>query len=195
MLFCGAYLSRLDLSNQVFKLFKVLSETSPFQYRQGGTKYRCWECLCHCGARFVAQQRNLRSGTTQSCGCLQKETVSKIFRKHGHSVARSSEYVAWECLRQRCLYPNYRQFKDYGGRGIKVCERWDDFQNFLADMGPKPGPEYSVERINNDGDYAPDNCKWATRKEQQGNRRSSARTRQAVVIADGKINPGDIKRL
>lgn len=92
-------------------------------------------------------------------------------RNHGHRKARTGEYNSWLMMRARCNTPSATGYEQYGGRGISVCERWDSFQAFLEDMGPKPGPSYTLDRRDPDGNYTPDNCRWATEKEQHDNRR------------------------
>jgi hypothetical protein len=93
-------------------------------------------------------------------------------RKHGEAIARTSEYKTWDSMRHRC---RHKARADYGGRGIMVCKRWDSFENFLADMGRRPSKQHSLDRINNDGNYEPDNCRWATKKQQAENRRKFGR--------------------
>lgn len=109
--------------------------------------------------------------------------------KHGHASngRETPEYKAWKNMRRRCENPNHPRYKDWGGRGIKVCERWHDFRNFYADMGPKPGPEFSLDRKNNNGNYEPENCRWATRSQQQRNARpkSTGPHRQRWFLALG----------
>lgn len=103
-------------------------------------------------------------------------------KKHG--LTDSIEHRAWARIRRRCHSPQYHNYAYYGGRGIEVCERWNVFANFLADMGPRPGPEYSIERVDNDGDYEPCNCKWATRAEQARNKTNTYTAEEDRAIRD-----------
>lgn len=129
----------------------------------------CWLCRCSCGQEKIVVGRNLKSGNTQSCGCLQKE--NRI--KHGHSNSNrgkaSTTYESWHQMIQRCTNPNRSKYKYYGGRGITVCGRWKRFSNFLVDMGEKPTKNHSIDRKNNDGNYCKSNCRWATTKQQARN--------------------------
>lgn len=128
-------------------------------------------CLCDCGNMITVRANELRRGHTKSCGCLRVD-FGKARRTHG--LSRTSEYGAWYNMIRRCTDPNIKQWKDYGGRGLTVCQRWlKSFSNFIKDMGSKPSPELTLERFFNYEGYKPSNCVWATRKEQIRNRRNS----------------------
>lgn len=132
---------------------------------------RKWKCQCSCGTERVVLEHSLRNGSSVSCGCFNKEMSSIKGKKHG--LTESSEYVIWQSMRQRVKNPNNRRHASYSGRGIDICARWEDFETFLKDMGPRPSTLHSIDRIDNDKGYSPDNCRWATPKQQMANRRNS----------------------
>lgn len=143
-----------------------------------------WECLCTCGMTFLALGSSLRGGHARSCGCLTLEGKrNNKFRTHG--MSHTPEFNCWRALQSRCYNPHNNRYYRYGARGIKVCARWrgkDGFANFFIDMGRKPTPKHSIDRFpNNDGDYEPGNCRWATNVQQWDNRRKKGGECQSSI--------------
>lgn len=155
-----------DLAGRTFRRLFVIRRASVAS-KAKGTKLR-WLCRCSCGNLKIVGHYTLLSGDAPSCGC--------IHRRHGGS--KTAEHRIWQGIIYRCNNPSCRAFRHYGGRGIGVCDRWQGesgFVNFLADMGPRPSARHSLDRIDNDGAYEPDNCRWATKTEQMRNMRSNHR--------------------
>lgn len=144
-----------------------------------------WHCLCDCGNETIVPGASLRKGHTESCGCKGREGRKSATARakmsesrrgnqnrlaHGHARPPTPTYLSWTAMKGRCRNPANPAWRNYGGRGIGVCDRWLDFANFLADMGVRPDG-HSLERADNDGNYEPGNCRWATASEQRANQR------------------------
>jgi len=152
--------------------------------RRGPNKGRrtTWACLCDCGNEHNVDLDSLRQGLTKSCGCLHSEAARKMITRNrppegarfSHGMSDSPEYSSWCAMKKRCLNPNSIRYERWGGRGIKICPQWlSSFETFYADMGDRPSPAHSLDRRDNDGNYEPRNCRWATHKEQRNNRSST----------------------
>lgn len=149
-----------------------------------------WACKCDCGNRATIRGRSLRSGQAQSCGCYKLERISET--KTSHGMSKSSEYGIWSSMHTRCSNQNCDAYKDYGGRGIVVCRRWNAFENFFADMGARPSLAHTLERLDTNGNYKPSNCVWATHERQCNNRRSNKTGPGGVSMADAIRGHGSV---
>ena len=170
-------MSRLiDLTGERFGLLVVLQRSSARQNR-----HVLWDCACDCGRSAICASVNLKTGHTKSCGCLRGKSQT-----HGHArrEGKTATYRVWCAMHNRCNDPASIRFQEYGGRGIVVCQEWNEFQSFLGDMGERPSPRHSIDRINNDGNYEPANCRWATSVEQANNKRTTT-----MLTVNGKTMP------
>lgn len=153
----------IDLTGMKFGRLTVLKRAKNRETRAW------WFCECECGNVIEVSGKSLRKERTRSCGCYQKESTSKRFRKHGYSD--KPIYNIWLSMKQRCRNKSDASYPFYGGRGIDFCDRWEKFENFLADMGDRPSPKHSLERVDNDKGYCKENCIWATFTTQARNKR------------------------
>ncbi len=160
-----------------FNRWTVIRELAPLRV-PGGT-IRQFECRCDCGSIGVQPPFNLRNGLSKSCGCWRSENSRIIATTHGD--CGSPEHTVWRKMLERCFNPKDKSFPDYGGRGIVVCDEWrHDYAAFLAHVGRRPGPLYSIDRIDNARGYEPGNVKWSVRKDQNRNKRNTI-----MVTVDG----------
>jgi hypothetical protein len=158
----------IDLSGKQFGLWRVLRRSD-----SDISGKPAWVCVCSCGAEREVYGGNLRLGKSISCGCdRDKKTVGRNRNRAKHGGRGTTEYRIWMGAKTRCFNAQSPNYKHYGGRGITMCEAWvSDFTRFLLDVGPRPGVAYTLDRVNNNGDYEPNNVRWATKKEQANNMR------------------------
>jgi hypothetical protein len=167
---------RIDLSGREFGRLRVTGAADLYQ----GKRLR-WSCVCECGTTTTVYGESLRRGDTLSCGCLGAENRLSSLTTHGLNVGGPHPlYGTWINMKQRCSNPKASRYSRYGGRGIRVCDRWvhgeggkPAFECFVEDMGPKPTPQHSIERKDKDGNYEPGNCRWSIPTEQARNRRTT----------------------
>ena len=163
----------LNLVGQTFYYLTVTSKAET-HVTPGGSKKGQWNCLCKCGNTTVVGTSSLKSGNTKSCGCYRKEIQGTQTKTHG--LSKTKEHELWSAMIGRCYTPSSSSYKDYGGRGIKVCDKWlgeNGFINFLADMGTRPSPQHTLERVDVNRNYEPSNVIWLLGKYQAHNTRQT----------------------
>jgi len=152
----------VDIIGKKFGRYIVISRAN-----NGNDGRSMWFCRCECGGEKIVSGKHLKSGRIKSCGCYKKEISTK------HGFCGTKIYRIWKNMIQRCINPRVINYKNYGGRGIVVCERWMKFENFLKDMGSLPTSKHQIDRINNDLGYYKENCRWSTSKQNNRNRRNN----------------------
>lgn len=170
-LYAHFYFMKTDLIGKRFNRWLVLKESKSIKTKTGTTIF--WLCKCDCDKERSVRASDLVNGKSKSCGCLRIEELIKRTATHGKIY--TPEYYIWSGMKDRCINPNNKGYKNYGGRGIKVCDRWfNSFENFISDMGNKPTPYHSLDRHpDNNGNYEPSNCRWATDEEQSRGKRNN----------------------
>jgi hypothetical protein len=157
----------IDLTGKTFHYLTALGIVE----RIDRIRVNVWLCRCKCGNLTRVRAQELRTLGTKSCGCWDSEVTARRNRTHG--MSKTPEHGIWESMRKRCTNPRSKDYLSYGGRGITVCKEWNDFAQFYRDMGPRPSSRHSIERLDNDKGYSPDNCIWASPMRQANNKRTS----------------------
>lgn len=186
---CGCSKTAEDLTGRIFGRWTVMSLHAE-RLKNGGTT---WVCECECGTTAKVTRNNLIRGLSKSCGCLKNELssarITAICTTHG--MTGSPEYLSWAGMIQRCYNPNHDAYIRYGGSGITVCDEWrGSFEKFYADMGERPSEEHTLDREDNEGNYTPDNCRWATWHVQQNNRKDTKK----YLFNGGHVTLAEIAR-
>jgi len=167
--------------NEVGNRYGALLVLAEAELKHTSRKRAAFSCICDCGNLIIVTGENLRSGNSKTCGCKRIENSKSASITHNDS--KSAEYKIYHNIKRRCYDQKTAQYKNYGGRGIKMCDEWlCDYKNFLADMGRRPSNEHSIDRIDNDGNYEPNNCRWATDLEQAQNT-----TRTVKYLINGNL--------
>lgn len=177
--------------NQTTKMFKLVKDLTGQRFGRlavvdyagtNGNQKATWQCRCDCGQTTIALGKDLRNGHTQSCGCWRRDTCGDRARLHG--MKHTPEYKSWQHAKERCYKPNNKAYSNYGARGIVMCQEWlNSFEAFYAHIGPRPNG-CSLDRVDNEKGYAPGNVRWATRSEQNNNRRPRRWFRRPAIKLD-----------